>query len=64
MLIRTKDAAARLEITPLTLRKWVHAGWGPPVLRTPTGAWRFDEEDLSRWVQSRKAFNRGAEATG
>ena len=57
-MLKTKAAAARLEVSPLTLRRWVHTGWGPPVFQTPTGAWRFDEGDLNQWIEDHKQLAR------
>jgi predicted DNA-binding transcriptional regulator AlpA len=49
-LLRPADAAARIGITPETLRKWRNRAQGPAYVHMPTGYVRYREADLDAWI--------------
>jgi len=50
-LLRTKQAAAYLAVSPWTLRKLAQDGKLPVIA---DGAWRFDRVDLDKYVEQSK----------
>jgi excisionase family DNA binding protein len=50
-LLRTKQAAQYLSVSPWTLRKLAQDGKLPLIAE---GAWRFDRVDLDKYVEQNK----------
>jgi excisionase family DNA binding protein len=57
-IISIKEAARILSSSPQSIRKWVKAGAFPLPIRTPGGDWKFEEEDIEKWVESRKSISK------
>ncbi len=53
--LRTREAAAYLQVNEETLRRWVRTGVIPAAKLGNRGGFRFRREDLDRFVQSRQA---------
>jgi len=51
-LLTTRVVARRLGVHTETVLKWMRAG-DLPAFKLPSGAIRFREEDLERWLQQR-----------
>lgn len=53
--LTTRQAAAALNLHPVTLKVWRRTrNDGPPYFRTLGGKVRYQEDDLRRWIESRK----------
>lgn len=53
--LTTRQAAAALNLHPVTLKVWRRTrNDGPPYFRTPGGKVRYQEDDLRLWIESRK----------
>ena len=44
-----RDVADRLKVSPETVRRWRVEGSGPPFLKLPSGAVRYDPEEVEAW---------------
>ena len=54
-LLRTKDAAKYLSMSPWTLRRMVERGELPFISSGDnSSAWRFDIRDLDRWIEQHR----------
>lgn len=53
-LIREPAAAAYLDSTPATLRKWRHLGKGPGFVRLGRSV-RYDVAELERFIEAHRA---------
>ena len=54
-LLRTKEAAQYLGMSPSSLRRMVERGEMPYISAGDhTSAWRFDLRDLDAWIESHK----------
>ena len=53
-LLRTREAAAYLSISPWKLRKLVQDGFLPVVQASEGGAWRVDVRDLDSFIERNK----------
>ena len=54
MLMKTREAAKQLGISVITLRRWLKAGWGPPVIKSRSGMFRFSDKDLQLWTDKHR----------
>lgn len=54
-LLTVEEIAARLNVKPRTVRQWIADAerWQFPVRKLPTGAVRFDWNEVERWTRSR-----------
>lgn len=52
-LLREKEAAAFLGLTPRALQSWRQFGYGPRFVRISGACIRYRQEDLDAWVASR-----------
>jgi len=52
MLLTTQQAAERLTLSPASLKRFRSIGVGPIYLRLPSGAIRYEVNDLDRWLAS------------
>jgi hypothetical protein len=68
-LLNNAEAAARIGITPATLKLWRHEGKSPPFIKnnpdSPQSGVSYDPADLDAWVAERKfastsAYSRAA----
>jgi predicted DNA-binding transcriptional regulator AlpA len=50
-LLREREAAARLSVTPAALRKWRSIGRGPRFLRLGSRMIRYHENDLQHFME-------------
>lgn len=56
-LVKTKEAASYLACSPWKLRELVHCGKIPHiVVDEDDGAWRFDVQDLQKFIDSRRVI--------
>jgi len=53
-LLRPATAAKVLELSPRTLERARHQGWGPPYVRLSSRAVRYRPEDLAQWIAARR----------
>lgn len=53
-LLKTKQAAAYLAVSPWKLRNLVQAGEIACILGDGTTPWLFDRQDLDSWIERRK----------
>jgi excisionase family DNA binding protein len=53
-LLRTREAAEYLAMSPWQLRNLAHDGKVPFVAEEGSSVWRFDRVDLDRYVESVK----------
>ena len=54
-LLRPKEVADLLGISPYTLLEWRQVGFGPAFLRLRGNDLRYDEATLKEWIGSREA---------
>ena len=52
-LLRPASAAKLLDLSPRTLERARHEGWGPPYVRVSARAIRYRSEDLAAWIAAR-----------
>ena len=53
-LLREREAAQLLGLTPRTLEAWRHRGGGPPFRRISARTIRYHRGDLIRWTEQRQ----------
>lgn len=56
-LLSNADAAARIGVTPGTLKFWRHKGRGPKFIKftdTDRGTVAYDPADVEAWLEARK----------
>ena len=54
-LLRTKEAASYLSVSPWKLRAFVHEGTLPHIqMDADDGSWRFDVADLDKFISNRR----------
>jgi len=53
MLLTENEVAARLGLSPATLRNWRVKGLGPPFVRLSPRAVRYEAEVVDEWIASR-----------
>lgn len=46
-----KEVSEYLKIALTTLQRWRSQKFGPPWIKLPTGAVRYNESDVKAWVQ-------------
>jgi DNA-binding transcriptional MerR regulator len=56
-LLRTREAARIVNLTPRTLREWRRRGVGPTFLRLPGGI-RYDRHELAEWLERHRIETR------
>jgi excisionase family DNA binding protein len=49
-LLTPEEAAARLHLSPITVKKWLRAGRLPGVKLGGKGLWRVRESDLAAYI--------------
>jgi predicted site-specific integrase-resolvase len=54
-LLKPREVAAMLGVSPYTLLEWRRVGFGPPFLRLRGNDLRYEKEALRKWVRSREA---------
>jgi predicted site-specific integrase-resolvase len=52
-LLTPKETAAQLRVSISTLRGWRKQGKGPPVIELGPGSFRYPEELLKEYIQSK-----------
>jgi excisionase family DNA binding protein len=52
-LLTAKETAAQLKISMSTLRNWRKEGKGPRVIKLGPGTYRYSEEELREYVESK-----------
>ncbi len=53
-MLTIKDVAKMADVSDITIRRWIKAGYGPAYNLTPTGFYRFGEDDVQEWLASMK----------
>jgi hypothetical protein len=59
LLLKPREAALVLRISPEALRAWRHSGEGPPFIKLgsrPKSRVRYSEADLREWLANRKMW--------
>jgi predicted site-specific integrase-resolvase len=50
-LLKPKEAATLLRVSPATLRWWRYAGKGPPVVQVGPATFRYSEDALIAYIE-------------
>jgi len=53
-LLREREAARLLGMSPRTLQRWRCMGQGPPFVRCGLRAIAYRQEDLAAWIEARR----------
>lgn len=61
-LLTTRETAKRLHLHPETVLQWVREG-KLPAMKLPSGAIRFDPDQLEAWLRGRATPLRGVSTT-
>jgi predicted DNA-binding transcriptional regulator AlpA len=56
-LLRTREAAAELRLSPRTLDRWRGTDEGPPYVRLGRKAVAYRRSDLDRWLDAQTRGN-------
>ncbi len=56
-LMRVKDAARYLAVSPATVRRLVQDGIVPAVKPGNNAPWLLDVKDLDRWIEAHKEYS-------
>jgi len=61
-MLKMRQAAERIGVSPLTLRKWIEQGDGPSYYKTPGRMILFAEETVDKWLETlRKVESNGSD---
>ena len=52
--LTVSEVATRLKVTPLTVRRWLHAGSLAGIQLGDRAGWRITEADLQRFLDARR----------
>jgi len=55
VLLKPKEVARRLDVSPHTLLEWRRDGFGPPFMRLRGNDLRYPEDELETWIHDRTA---------
>lgn len=53
-MLSTNQVAERLNVSPLTVRRWRLVDQGPPWVKLPAGTVRYDPDALDTWIEGQR----------